>query len=431
MSRAPLSLLVCIRIVSIAPLCLCSLLLFAFSYLSHRLFGHVAPFKAALGKCLLFFLTHSGPTATKFGQALSTRHDLLDPTIIGPLSKLCEQNNPPSQKSIARQLGRIFPNEPGDYFEDICLSPIACGAVAYVLRANSKQGDPLAIKVVRDNIRRKMEIDVEIIRLFLFAVQKITRTTYANHLYGATERLKDRMMGQCNMRFEAYNCERLTKFLSSDVKTPRIIFELLSPDALVMEFVDQRCNLLSKDLDEVEFKKISKILLYEIYRMVFVHGIIHGDLHPGNIVIDKDGKLFLLDFGLLSVVSEYERLRFRKLFFGLITGDSKLVATIILQNSITASAFKRSLFEQSVDCLVTNTRGQTAGEFLVVKFVSKIFAIQRQCGLASVPEFINALWVLVMFEGLIRERFPLLKFQDEALPVLMQPYENRCVPTLA
>jgi ubiquinone biosynthesis protein len=155
--------------------------------------------------------------------------------------------------------------------------------------------------------------------------------------------------------------------------------------------------------------------------MIFVHGFVHGDLHPGNVSVATSGQVILFDYGLVAALTESDRVLFRDFFLAVAMGDAATAARNIL-----LSAERRPLkldldkFERAVAALLKRYSGQKAGGFLVARFVSETFALQRRFGLCGAPGFANAVWALAMFEGLVRQGYPSLDFQMEARPFLVR-----------
>ncbi|WP_172746832.1 AarF/UbiB family protein [Neorhizobium sp. T25_13] len=411
------------RIAIILALALASICVIVSHYLINALGkGHQSGF-AAVGKGASFFAEHAGPTGVKLAQIISARRDLFDPRCLAPLERLCDTANVPSKREVLRTFRSAFPNEPGERLLEIDCEPIASGSVSFVLRARTIRNEDIAIKFLRKNVKEKILIDIAISRLIikLVSIFPATKSVPLEEIFNSFSSI---LIEQCDMRIEARNMIDLSPLL--EIRIPILHDDLIEETSLGMEYINIRSRISSEEIPDSDFRSYALFVLREVYNMVFVHGIIHGDIHPGNVVLDDRNNVVLIDFGLVVRINQIDRRRLRCLFFGVITGDFKLVSSVILES---ASSIPReintTLFEASVERLVSTVRGVTVGDFLVTEFAYKLFEIQRRFGLRGAPSFANAIWVLAMYEGLVRARFPSLAFQSEALSILMKPYHNQ------
>jgi len=365
-----------------------------------------------------------GPTAIKMAQVASSRSDLFPKQIIKPLTRMQDEVKPPSRRQIIKQIKNAFPGEPGGDFFEIDWAPIASGSVAYVLAARKKNGHKVALKVVRSGVKDKISRDFKIIGWIIRFVSKQTKLK-GIPIVEVFSLFSNIVNKQCNMLIEAENICKFQKFVGSEILLPSVDSDLTQECVLVMTYMNIWRNIDSPNIPQSKYEDACVKLLHEVYRMIFIHGLVHGDLHPGNVSLDKFGRVILVDFGLIAEMKKIDRRRFRNLFFGIATGDSKLVTLTILDSSSTVpDNFEMSAFEQSVQHLVSRRTGQKAGEFLVTQFTNEIFDLQKEYGLYGTPGFANAIWALAMYEGLVRERFPQLDFQEVSRKFLMMPYVN-------
>jgi ubiquinone biosynthesis protein len=166
--------------------------------------------------------------------------------------------------------------------------------------------------------------------------------------------------------------------------------------------------------------------------MIFVHGVVHCDMHPGNVLWRADGAVALIDAGLIASLSETDRCCFRDFFRGLACNDPEDCANAILRSALLVpQSLDQAAFHRDVGTLVRTYHGRPAGKFLIAEFVFRVFELQRRHRLSGAPGFVSAIWALAMFEGLVRARYPNLDFQAAAHPFLVADLVSRSRRPLA
>lgn len=357
-----------------------------------------------------------GPAAIKLAQAVSARRDLLPATFLEPLGRLQDSVRPITPKQTRCILEAAYGQPLSRFFRHLGDSPIASGSVAVVLRGTTVEGDDVAIKVVRPGVEASLRADLKCVRLVANILAR-RRSFSSIPIVSIVDELADRVLRQCNMELEAGAAIEIGQGFAASIIIPKPRRDLSRRHVLVMEFVESEAKFSDKSVEIRTFETCCIELLRAVYRMIFVLGIVHCDLHPGNVGIRRNGDIVLYDFGLVAIVSEGERRLFRELFIAVARRDVATVAKCIIVSSVGRPAlFDEAGFNQEIGEIVQQRGGQRAGDFSVVNFIRELFEIQRRHKLVGTPGFAGAIWALLMFEGLVRERFPTLDFQAEALP---------------
>jgi ubiquinone biosynthesis protein len=424
MARLGLAATVSLRAVAIISILVAHVVALAALYIRCVSTARQKEFARQFGLSLPRLAERLGPVGIKIAQVASGRPDLLPLEITGPMSRLHDHVSPPSQFQINQQFQALFPGEPGRVMVAVNPTPIGTGSVAYVIWARASSGQELALKFIRPGVKAQIERDLY---MFKWLIRRISRLSMFDGIpiCETFELFSDLILRQCSMRAEARHLERFKKFAGNTLIVPTVYRDLSNDEVLAMEYVPIVRNFDSKQISQFEYERLSLELLDQVYGMIFIHGIVHGDLHPGNVGVDDEDRLVLVDFGLVAELRELERRQLRYLFFGLATGDAKLVSQVIIESSRgLPNAFDHEAFDLDVARLVRRWRGLKAGQFLVAGFTKQLFELQKRFALFGPPAFANAIWALAMYEGLIRARFPQLDFQARAVDVLMKPYSN-------
>lgn len=244
-----------------------------------------------------------GSTFIKFGQLLSLRPDLVPPEFIAEFEKMQDKVPPFSyaeakqiiEKELKKSLNKIFTSFPQ--------KPFASASISQVYKAKIKN-QTLAVKVQRPNIQRQMEIDIEIMYKIADLLEQHIPILKEYNIKSIIHEFEKWTLKELNFEIEAYYAQRIKENFkgSTIIKIPKIYPSLTTSKVLTMEFLE---GIPLHDIEKIKKKKfnIKKIIrngYYVFLKQVFVDGFFHADPHPGNILILKDGKIGLIDFGILG-----------------------------------------------------------------------------------------------------------------------------------
>ncbi|MCI0590245.1 MAG: AarF/UbiB family protein [Gammaproteobacteria bacterium] len=367
-----------------------------------------------------------GGAYLKIGQILSTRYDLFPAELLGPLRRLQDHVRPFSRRECLRILQTAIAHPLEDIFSSFDPIPIASASIAQVHRAILRvSGSLVAVKVRRPDIERAIASDTRILKRLARIFSHCPRFDRIP-LFEALDEICASLAAQADFAREAENHRHFCALLDGNegIRIPRLIDELCSRDVLVMEFLPDLTKLTDSKLEHEPHRRAVITGLRALYRMIFSAGLIHCDLHPGNILVSREGNVVILDFGFVATMGPIERSAFAEFFLSIAVGDGATAARLVRD---TALHVQRDLdvyaFEQEICKLINEASGRPAGEFLVAKFVAALFGIQRRHGICGSPSFTMAILSLMVYEGIIRPRWPGLDFQREAIPYVLSALE--------
>jgi ubiquinone biosynthesis protein len=384
-------------------------------------------FYAAAGETLALAIEALGPVAVKIGQMVSYRIDLLPEPFLRPVMRLQDRARPlsPRKTRAAAEAGLARPLS--DLFADFSDIPIACGSVAIVCRATTHGAQAVAVKLVRPGIAGRIARDLASFRRIAGMIE---RSRFGRDLpvVETFDMIASMLLAQTDMLAESRNLIALRAILPAHgrVVIPEPLVAMTTPDVLVMEFVQDAVQLMQAAIPDKIFRRATRDLLDVLYSMIFVRGVVHCDLHPGNVLRRTDGAVAVIDAGLIAYLDEDDRQGFRDFFLSLACNDAEACGSAILKSALHVPRnLDRAAFQRDVDVLIETYHGRVAGNFLVAEFVFRVFELQRRRGLPSAPGFVSAIWALIMFEGLVRARYPDLDFQAAAQPFLARDLLGR------
>ncbi|MBS1911396.1 MAG: AarF/ABC1/UbiB kinase family protein [Bacteroidetes bacterium] len=372
------------------------------------------------GSNLAAFLEALGPTFVKFGQILSSRPDLLPPAMIHMLSRLQDATHPAAWPSIRSVLEKEIGRPMDHVFAHIVADPVASGSIAQVHRAVLRSGEAVAVKVRRPGVEAVLTADLMLMR----GVASVCSRFPGMKLVPLSDLIcefSDNVAQQLDFVLEAENCRTFGRNFSENfyVKVPRLFDEFCSESVLVMEFIDDLVKIDSTELDDAARAVCALISLRAIYSMIFSYGFVHADMHPGNIFFRSGCTCVLLDFGLVARLSDDEIDAFRSFFYAMVTNGGKECAQILQQSApYHAPWFHYDDFEIRIVDLVDHHFGGEGRDFDVVTFSSSLFRIQRGSGLRGTTRFIMTILSLLVFQGVVKQLWPRIDFQREAINFL-------------
>ena len=251
-----------------------------------------------------------GPTFVKMAQVFAARADLIPEPYLSELGKLIDQVPPLDFDTVAAIIAESYHgNAPGalaeaaarvdEIFEAFERVPVAAASLGQVHRARYK-GEVVAVKVLRPGVERAVKADLAAARRILSWVERYWHHPHVQRVRVVLDEFELRIAEEMDFRLEAEHAIEIgANFAGNrDVIVPRIVHELTRQRVLVMEFVEgTRIDRL--DPARVDVPRIVATLVELYVQMMLVDGLFHADPHPGNLMVAADGRIVLLDFGMV------------------------------------------------------------------------------------------------------------------------------------
>lgn len=278
----------------------------------------------------------------KVGQLASLRSDLIPPEITDELVKLQDRVEPHPYREVEAQLVKALGRRPEDVFAEFDTDAIAAASLGQVHRARLHSGEEVAVKVQYPGIERAIAVDMAVTRLGLWVFDKLT----VADMRQVAKELDEAIEGEMDYVQEGRTAEEVTANLSADPRVadlfriPAIHWEYTSRRVLTMEFlagtkINDVDTIAAKGLDiETVTTDLAKIFLHQIFK----DGLFHADPHPGNLFVDDDGRIIVLDFGMNRRLDPIVRDAIRKSMVATITQDVDLYATSMVEAGFVSAA---------------------------------------------------------------------------------------------
>ncbi|MDD5189970.1 MAG: AarF/ABC1/UbiB kinase family protein [Dehalococcoidales bacterium] len=254
-----------------------------------------------------------GTFFVKLGQILSTRTDLLPPAYTKELSKLQNSLKPvPAEimkKVISNQLGHPI----DELFPVFNPAPIGVASIGQVYACSLHDGTDVVVKVQKPGVPELVEEDMYILKQAAAAATKYWDGAQQYDLVGIAEEIADTIKEETDYIREGHSAEYFAEFFKNDntIHIPKIHWEATTVRVLTMEKIKGIGIHDLQSLDKAGFdrKELAKRTVGLWLKMVFEGGAFHADPHPGNLFVEPDGRLGLVDFGMVYMVDDEVRWR--------------------------------------------------------------------------------------------------------------------------
>ncbi len=277
-----------------------------FRSLRERLFGPV-PLKEQLlilseAERLRLAIEELGPTFIKFGQILSTRHDLIPSEYIQELSKLQDRVIPFEYAEAKKVIEKEFGKNIEEIFQSFNPKQIAAASIGQVYRATLPGGEEVAVKVMRPGVEEIIETDLAILMgLARFAEKHIKESKFFNPV-GFVDEFSRVIRHEIDYMHEARNADRFyVNFAgSTTVKIPKTYWKYTTKHVLTQEYSEgiKISDIAQLEASGLDKKKITIDLANAYLKMIFEDRFYHADPHPGNILVSREGNIIFFDFGM-------------------------------------------------------------------------------------------------------------------------------------
>lgn len=280
-------------------------------------------------------LEELGPTFIKIGQILSTRPDLLPQELIAELPRLQDDvppvEFPEIEAVITEELGRPI----DQVFSTFDPEPVAAASIGQVHRARLLGGEEVVVKVQRPNIRRTIEVDLEIMAHLAEMAERHLEGWDVHRPTKIVEEIARTLERELDYTLEASHLERFARQFETEpeVYVPRVYREATRCRVLTMEYVN---GVKASDFDRLEEEGLDRTVIARrglvlIMKQIFVHGFFHADPHPGNIFVLEGNVICYLDFGMMGRLDLETRESFADLIMGIVRRDERKAADALLE----------------------------------------------------------------------------------------------------
>jgi ubiquinone biosynthesis protein len=317
-------------------------------------------------RAIYIFLKFSGPVFIKLGQFLSVRPDLVGEELAELLSKFQDNLKPFSGKKAVNYIENIYQKEIKDLFYSFQEDPVASASIAQTHKAVLKTGDVVAVKLLRPNINQIIKIDLLTIKILTFFVGIFSKNVRSIRR-DIIKPVENMLAKEVNLLFEVASSSKINDILEDfdDFIVPKIYWEYSKKEIIVMQWIEGVRFSDKQAIRATKFNKksLAKTLVLGFFHQAYGRGFFHADMHPGNLILTNDGKIALIDFGIIGVLDKKIRISITQIFINFLKRDYRRVAELHLE---------AGLIPQKTDLDEFALYSRILGESIIDKKVSEV-----------------------------------------------------------
>lgn len=382
------------------------------------------------GERLAAALTELGPSFIKLGQMLATRSDLVGEQVAADLATL-QDRLPPFSEAEARATIEAELERPLDeLFARFDGRPVAAASIAQVHFAETADGVPVAVKVLRPDIERRFRRDLDLMTWIAELVEvwwpgaRRLRPAAAVDLFARSVRI------EMDLRMEASAAAEFAgQFVGDDrFRVPRVDWERTGRRVMTLERLS---GVRFDDAPAIAARgfELDPLLLAaseSLFRQVFVHGFFHADLHPGNMFVLDDGRIGYVDFGIMGRLDEATRRFLADMLLGFLERDYRRVAQVHFDAGYVPADQDFELFVQAVRSIGEPVHDKPLHEISVGRLLAQLFEITDRFRMETQPQLLLLQKTMLTAEGTGRRLNPNVNIWELARPLIEEwMRENR------
>ena len=365
-----------------------------------------------------------GPSYVKLGQFLATRPDIVGARVAAQLERLQDRTVPASQDFAVRQVEAAFEAKIDTVFAEFG-EAVAAASIAQVHKAKVIDADGervVAVKVLRPGVQRRFNRDLADMFFAARFAERFLPGLKRLRFVEVVETLARSVRMEMDFRLEAAAAAEFAENLAdeTDFRAPRIDWDRTTREILTMEWIDgtpmtdpARLEALGFDAPLLGRRLIQSFLLHSLR-----DGFFHADMHQGNFLVDADGRIVALDFGIMGRLGLKERRFLAEILFGFIRKDYLRVAEVHFEAGYVPHSYRVEDFAQAIRAIGEPIHARPAEQISMAKLLTLLFEVTALFDMKTRLELVMLQKTMVVVEGVARKLDPRLNMWATAEPVV-------------
>ncbi|MDP3561986.1 MAG: ubiquinone biosynthesis regulatory protein kinase UbiB [Legionellaceae bacterium] len=378
------------------------------------------------GEAIRKTLEELGPIFVKFGQALSTRPDILPPDVALELCRLQNDVPPFASDIVLAIIQSAFGRSAYDIFAQFDPIPLASASIAQVHAATLRTGEDVVVKVLRPNMQKIIKRDLMILN---------TVARFADRYWVESRRFKPKeivsefeknILDELDLNREAANGAQLRRNFKNSplLYIPEIYWDYVRENVLVMERIygipiSDMAQLVQH---KVDIKKLAERGLEIFFTQVFRDCFFHADMHPGNIFVSAshphDPQYICVDFGIIGTLNDSDKRYLAENLLAFFNRDYRRVAQLHIESGWVASNTREDEFENAIRTVCEPIFEKPLKDISFALVILRLFQVARRFQMEVQPQLVLLQKTLFAIEGLGRQIYPDLNLWVTAKPFL-------------
>lgn len=373
-----------------------------------RLFTIFVPRKVKLpegdGERLAEALSTMGPAYIKLGQTLATRPDVVGRRLADGLRTLQDRLPPFSWKRALVQIEDELGGPVDDFFGSIETHAIAAASIAQVHKAVTLEGKVVAVKVLRPNVERRFLSDLALFQWIAAFGERSSAEARRLRLTDVVAKVRETSLKEMDLRLEAAAASELADNMSGEpgYRIPTTDWQRSGRRVLTIEWVE---GLRLGDRDALkaaghDLEALSRRVVQVFLKQAMRDGFFHADLHQGNLIVESDGTIAAIDFGIMGRLSKQERRFLADILYGFIRRDYLSVAQVHFDAGYVPLGQDVEEFAQALRAIADPIMDQPVEKISAAKLLAQLFATTERFQMETQPQLILLQRTMMMAEGM-------------------------------
>jgi ubiquinone biosynthesis protein len=389
--------------------------------------------RASRGERLRLALEELGPIFVKFGQAVSTRRDLLPDDIANELVKL-QDRVPPFDGAVARRIVEEAYGRPvTQVFAAFDEAPLAAASIAQVHTARLVDGKEVVVKVLRPGMRDVIQRDLEVLYALAGLASSYWSESRRLRPLEVVREYEKTVLDELDLMREAANAAQLKRnFAGSNLLyVPEVYWDYCRVDVMVMEHIHgvPISDMASLRAAGTDIRKLAENGVEIFFTQVFRHNFFHADMHPGNIFVLIDDpanpRYAAIDFGIVGTLDPRDQHYLAENFLAVFDRDYRRVAVLHVESGWVPSGTRIDEMESAVRTVCEPIFDKPLKDISFGTILLRLFEISRRFDMEVQPQLILLQKTLLNIEGLGRDLYPDLDIWQTASPILREWMRER------
>jgi ubiquinone biosynthesis protein len=388
------------------------------------------------GERLRLALEELGPIFIKFGQALSTRRDLIPLDIADELAKLQDRVPPFPSDLAAITVENALGARLEDLFASFDRNPLAAASIAQVHAATLKSGQDVVVKVLRPGMHEVIDLDLAVLETLARLAQRYWKEARRLRPMEVVQEYRKTILDELDLMREAANAAQLKRnFSGSDLLyVPAVYWDYCRVNVMVMERIH---GVIISRMDELRarganFAKLAENGVEIFFTQVFRHNFFHADMHPGNIFVQVEDpanpRYAAIDFGIVGTLQPRDQHYLAENFMAFFDRDYARVAALHVESGWVPAGTRVDELEAAVRTVCEPIFNKPLKEISFAQVLLRLFETARRFDMTVQPQLILLQKTLLNIEGLGRELYPELDLWKTAQPILRSWMRDRISP---
>jgi ubiquinone biosynthesis protein len=388
------------------------------------------------GERLRLALEELGPIFIKFGQALSTRRDLIPVDIADELARLQDRVPPFASDLAVAVIERALGGRLEDIFSSFDRTPLAAASIAQVHAATLKTGQDVVVKVLRPGMHEVIDRDLEVMDTLARLADEYSADARRLRPIEIVEEYRKTILDELDLMREAANAAQLKRNFTGStlLYVPEIYWDHCRINVMVMERIH---GIIISRMDELRargtnFAKLAERGVEIFFTQVFRHNFFHADMHPGNIFVQvedpEDPRYAAIDFGIVGSLQPRDQHYLAENFLAFFDRDYRRVAALHVESGWVPPGTRIDELESAVRTVCEPIFNKPLKDISFAQVLLRLFETARRFDMRIQPQLILLQKTLLNIEGLGRDLYPELDLWKTAQPILRSWMRERVSP---